>query len=195
MLLWSSKVIIYTHTHKMHTIQTINTHKKFHLYYDSKAADNWGNWSVGRSSECHCWVYTLRKPEVFFFCKLFILQHCIGFAIHWLESAMGVHVFHILNHHPIPLGHPRAPALSTLSHASNLDWWIRFTYDNIHVSMPFSHIIPPSPSPTESKRLFNTYVSLLLSRIQGYRYHLSKFHIYALVYCIGVFLSGLLHSA
>ena len=30
--------------------------------------------------------------------------------------------------------------------------------------------------------------------IQGYHYHLSKFHIYALVYCIGVFLSGLLHS-
>jgi len=53
---------------------------------------------------------------------------------------------------------------------------------------------PPTPSPTESKRLFYTSVSLLLSRIQGYRYHLSKFHIYGLVYCIGVFLSGLLHS-
>ena len=25
--------------------------------------------------------------------------------------------------HPIPLGHPSAPALSTLYHASNLDWW------------------------------------------------------------------------
>ena len=71
---------------------------------------------------------------------------------------------------------------------------VYFTYGNIYVSMLFSQIISPLPSPTESKRLFYTSVSLLLSRIQGYHYHLSKFHVYVLVYCIGVFLSDLLHS-
>ena len=47
----------------------------------------------------------------------------------------------------------------------------RFMYNIIRVSMSFSQIIPPFPSPTESKRLFYSSVSLLLSHIQGYCYH------------------------
>ena len=65
--------------------------------------------------------------------------------------------------HPIPLGHPSTPAPSTLYHALNLDWWF-ISHMNLHLSMPFSHIILPSSSPIESKRLFNTSVSLAVSR-------------------------------
>ena len=72
-------------------------------------------------------------------------------------------------------------------------WELMYTHGGF-MSMPFSQIIPPSPSPSESKSLLYTSVSPLLSRIQGHHYHLSKFHIYVLVYCIGVFLSGLLYS-
>ena len=133
------------------------------------------------------------------FIYLFTLQYCIGFAIYWHESGMAVHVFPILNPLPPPFpSHPSGSSQCTSpEHPVSCikpGLAICFTYDNLHVSMPLSHIIPPFPSPTESKRLFYTSIFLLLSRIQGYRYHLSKFHIYALVYCIGVFLSGLLHS-
>ena len=55
---------------------------------------------------------------------------------------------------------------------------IHFLHDSIQVSMPCSQIIPPSPSPSESKSLLYTSVSLLLSCIQDYHYHLTKFHIY-----------------
>jgi len=128
----------------------------------------------------------------------FTLQYCIGFAIPQHESTSGVHVFPILNPTPTSLPIPslwvipvHQPQASCILHQT-------WTGDLFHIwyYTCFNAILPnhPSPSPTESKRLFYTSVSLLLSRIQRYHYHLSKFNTYALVYCIGVFLSGLLHS-
>ena len=99
----------------------------------------------------------------------------------------------LLPPHTLPLGHPIAPAqASSIVHRT----WTGNLFHTWYYTC-FNAILPNLPtlsSPTESIRLFYTSVSLLLSRIQGYCYHLSKFHIYVLVYCIGVFLSGLLHS-
>ena len=136
------------------------------------------------------------QPPLFIY--FFTLQYCIGFAIHQHASATGVHVFPSWT--PLPPLSPYHPSGSSQCTSPKPPvsciepgLAICFLYDIIHVLMPFSQIIP-THTHTESKILFYTSVSLLLSRIQGCRYHLSKFHIYALVYCIGVVFSGLLHS-
>ena len=127
------------------------------------------------------------------------MQYCIGFAIHQHKSAMGIHMFPILNPPPTSLpvpslwfipGHqPQASCSLHQTWTGDLFLMILYMFQ-CHSPKSF-----PAPSPTESKRLSYTSVSLLLSRIQGCRYHLSKFHIHVLIYCIGVFLSGLLYSA
>ena len=60
--------------------------------------------------------------------------------------------------HPLPLGFPVHQVRALVS-CIQPGLVICFTLDNIHVSMLFSWNIPPSPSPTESKRLFYKSVS------------------------------------
>ena len=78
----------------------------------------------------------------------------------------------------IPLGHPSAPVPSILYPASNLDWWF-VSYMILYMCQCHS----PKSSHPLCLPLFDISVSFLLSRIQGYHYHLSKFHIYVLVPC------------
>ena len=141
----------------------------------------------------------LKNKFINFNWRLITLHIVLVFAIYWHESAMGIHVLPILN--PFPTAFPAHPSgssqcTSTEHPVSCIEpgLVICFTYYNIPVLMLFSQITPPLPSPTESKRLFFTSVSPLLSCIYGHCYYLSKFHIYALIYCIGIFLSELLHS-
>ena len=109
---------------------------------------------------------------IYFNWRLITLQYCIGFAIHQHESATGVPMFPILNPSPtsllvpslwvIPVHRPKHPVSCIKPGLA-----IHFLYDTVHVSMPFSQIIPPFSSPTGSKRLFYTSESILLSGIQG----------------------------
>ena len=65
---------------------------------------------------------------IYFNWRLIIIQYCSGFChtLTWISHGCTC-VPHpeppaYLPPHPIPLSHPSAPALSTLSHASNWDW-------------------------------------------------------------------------
>ena len=85
------------------------------------------------------------------------LKHCISFAKHQNESATGIHVLPILNpppspHHPSGLSQCTSPKHPVSCIEPGLA--THFIHDITHVSIPFSQIFPPSPSPTESIRLF-----------------------------------------
>ena len=89
------------------------------------------------------------------------------FFFFFLESAMDLHVFPILNPSPTSLSIPSLwvfPMYQPWALVSCIQpgLAICFTLDSILVSVIFSQNIPPSPSPTESKSLLCTSVSLFL---------------------------------
>ena len=98
----------------------VHTHLYFHFHHL-------------RRPSCTSNEHTFSKNLLFLYLKfiylsifwrLITLQYCIDFAIHWHGSTCVSHPEHPSHFppHPIPLGHPSAPALNTLYHASNLDW-------------------------------------------------------------------------
>ena len=127
---------------------------------------------------------------VIFFFNFLTLQYCIGFAIYQHESATGIHVFAILNppsSFPVPslwVVPVHQPQASSIVHRT---WTGMF---QCH-SPKSSHPLPLPQSPQDCS-IHQCLFCCLVYRVKCY--HLSKFHIYDLVYCIGVFLSGLLHS-
>ena len=95
---------------------------------------------------------------------------------------------------PIPQGHPSTPALSTLSHALNLDWqsishMIIYVFQCYSLKSSHPHLLPRSPKVC-------LHLCLLCYFIYGVivKPSFKIPYIYALISCIGVFLSDLLHS-
>ena len=76
---------------------------------------------------------------------------------------------------------------------------IYFIHISVYMSIPISQFIPPPPSPCHfpplvSMSLFSTSVSLFLPCKPVHLYHLSRFHIYVLIYDIYFSVSDLVHS-
>ena len=123
--------------------------------------------------------------EVKYFTILYWFCHISTWICHRYTRVPHPEPSSLLPPHTIPLGRPSAPAPSIQYRALNLDWQL-ISYMILYIFQCHSN----HPTLSLSHRVQKTvlYISVsLLSRIQGYCYHLSKFHIHALVYCIGVF--------
>ena len=123
-------------------------------------------------------------PQFIFFLiycnwRLITLQYCSGFyhTLTWISHGCTC-VPHPeppshLPSQSIPQGHPSAPALSTLSHASNLIWrsisyMIIYMFQCYSLRSSHPRLLPQSPS------LFFTSVSILLSHIKDH--HLNSIY-------------------
>ena len=114
--------------------------------------------------------------------RLITLQYCGGFCptLSWISHRCTCvpHPDPPSTSHPIPQGHPSAPALSTLSHTLNLDWrsishTIIYIFQCYNLKSSHPRLFP------ESKSLF--FTSVFLFHIGSFSYYLSKFHICALI--------------
>ena len=120
------------------------------------------SWSV-ISSFFFFFFFEILFIYLFYFTLLYWFCHTSTWIRHGCTCVPNPEPSSHLPPHTIPLGHPSALAPSILYPASNLVLGIRFLYDIIHVSMSFSQIIPPSPSPRVQKTVLYICVSFALS--------------------------------
>ena len=96
-------------------------------------------------------IFPLKKSIcLFYFTILYWFCHTLTWILHGCTCVRHPESSSYLPPHPIPLGHPSAPAPSILYHASNLDWWF-ISHMIIYMfqcrSPISSHPCPPLQSP------------------------------------------------
>ena len=126
-----------------------------------------------RNVFCFCFIIFFlffKYKFIYFNWRLITLQYCIGFAIHQRESATGVHMFPILNPSPTSLPVPslwvvpvHQPQPKHPVSCIEPGLVICFLYDIVHVSVPFSQIIPHSLSHRVQKTVLYICVSFAVS--------------------------------
>ena len=119
----------------------------------------WSQSKKGRVQFCNSVFLGFFKNINLFNWRLITLQYCIGFAVHQLESATGIHMFPSLKPPPTSLSVPslwvipvHQPHDTILYHALNLDW--RFvSYMILYMfqchSPKLSHPLPLPQSPKD----------------------------------------------
>ena len=137
---------------------------------------------------------------IFISWRIITLQYCSGFChtLTWIS-----HGFTYVPHpdppshlppHPIPLGLPSALALSThVMHPT----WAGDLVRVVSMHTCFNAVLSEHPTLAFSHRVQKSilYICVSFSVLHiGLSLDLFKFYIYALVYCIGLYLYGLLHS-
>ena len=159
---------------------------------------------------------------IYFNWSLINLQYCNGFChtLTWISNgctcAPHPEPPSHFPPHPIPLGHPSAPGLSTLSHVSNLDWWsvshmVIYMFQCYSLKSSHPHLLPQSPKVYFLHLCLFCYlayrviVTIFLNSIYMHSVQFSSVtqscltlcdpmnRSTPLVHCIGIFLSNLLH--
>ena len=161
------------------------------------------NSTVPSSSFLSCLSFSLAFFFFYFLFILFIYLFCFTILYWFCHISTWIHHRYTLVPHPelpsllpsrtIPLGRSSAPAqASSIMHRT-------WTGDSFHIwyYTCFNAILPNHPTLSLSHRVQKPVLYICVSFAVSHTGLLLpsfKFHIYALVYCIVVFLSGLLHS-
>ena len=173
----TSYIFIWVVVREMCTLKILGTSLQVsYISFKKKKSHLGGPWYIYNicqsTKDFHIHHFSWFFKKILFNWSIITLQYCDCFLPYISnESVMGIHVF---PHLELPLPPSSPPYPSGLSQSTSFGYpascieltlVISFTYGNIHVSMLFSQIIPPSPFPRVQKSGFHISVSFAAPQV------------------------------